>query len=106
AAVTTFLQQKDYHLQSSSNGNIRFFGLMADEDYNDIDISIQGKRTIVVLNTTDLLQVKNIQNSLNSYSYRNTKNGKLYRIKDAGINTLNLKEPASTEKPYTIQFEN
>lgn len=106
AAVTTFLQQKDYHLQSSSNGNIRLFGLIADEDYNDIDISIRGKHTTVILTTTDLPQVEAIKNSLQSYSYKNTKNGKLYRVKDSAIATLNLKEPANTEKTYVIQFEN
>ncbi|MGI4750893.1 MAG: hypothetical protein ACRYFB_09680 [Janthinobacterium lividum] len=106
-AVTTFLQQKDYHLQSSSNGEIRFFGLFADELYNDIFIGTQGRKTTVILTTTNLSQIETIQKELQSYSSRNSKNGKLYRIKDLGISTLSIKEPnSSTDKTYTIQFEN
>lgn len=106
-AATNFLQQKDYHLQSSSGKETRFFGLMADNDYNDIYIGTEGKRTTVILTTTNLLQVESIQKALQNYTYKNNKNGKLYRIKDSGISNLSVKEPTtSADKVYTIQIEN
>lgn len=107
AAATNFLQQKDYHLQSSSAKETRFFGLFADEDYNDIFIGTEGKRTTVILTTTNLSQVESIQKALQNYAYKNSKNGKLYRIKDSVISNLSLKEPTNTaDKVYTIQVEN
>lgn len=106
AAVISFLQQKDYHLQSSSNGELQFFGLIADEDYNDIYVNIKGKHTSVLITTTDLPQVETVQKSLQNTPYKNSKNGKTYRVKDAGISMLSIKEPINTEKTYLIQFEN
>ncbi|RYE36962.1 MAG: hypothetical protein EOP42_01430 [Sphingobacteriaceae bacterium] len=106
AAVTGFLQQKDYHLQNAANGELRFFGLIADEDYNDVYVNINGKHTSVTLTTTDLLQVETIQKSLQNLSYKNSKKGKSYRVKDAGIAVMNVREPVNPEKAYIIQFEN
>ena len=105
--VASFLQQKDYRLQSSFNGQMVFSGLIADEEYNDVFISIKGKRTTVTLSTTSADQVEMIQKSLQTYASHNSKNSKIYRIKEAGISNLSVKMPAdNAEKLYTIQLEN
>lgn len=106
AAVTSFLQQKEYHLQSSSNGEARFFSLIADADYNDVNFNAQGKHTILTLLTTDLPQLKLIESELQNRDFKNTKNGKLYRIKSDAISTISIKPPETAEKIYTIRIEN
>lgn len=106
-AVTVFLQQKDYRLQSSYNGEMVFSGLLADEEYNDLFINTKGKRTAVTLTTTNTGQVDLIQKNLQNYESRSNKNRKIYRIKEAGISNLSIKSPGSNgEKIYTIQVEN
>ncbi|RYE35815.1 MAG: hypothetical protein EOP42_05605 [Sphingobacteriaceae bacterium] len=106
AAVTGFLQQKDYRLQNSGNGQTRFYGLIADDDYNDFNFSTQGKHNTVTLLTTDTQQIEIIENSLKNYTYKNTKNGKAYRIKNDVISAISIKPPADAQKIYTVLFEN
>ncbi|RYY06881.1 MAG: hypothetical protein EOP43_04950 [Sphingobacteriaceae bacterium] len=106
AAVTGFLQQKDYHLQSADNKQARFFALFADEDYNDFDLSIQGKHATLTLLTTDLQQIETLENSLKNYVYKSTKNGKTYRIKSDAISVISIKPPAEAQKVYTVLVEN
>ncbi len=109
ATVTAFLQQKDYHIQTAANGEIRFFGLYADNDYTDIDINQKGKRTNIVLSTTHIPQIAGIQQELQNFTFKNSKGGKLYRIKDSVISNLFLKEDEArpnTNKICTIEVEN
>lgn len=106
-AATAFLQQKNYHLQSSYNGELAFSGLMADEDYNDVFISTKGKRVKLTITTTNAGQLDLIQKELQNYNARSSNNTKIYRIKEAGISNLSIKPPANNgEKIYTIQLEN
>ncbi len=105
--ATTFLQQKDYRLQSSYNGEMAFSGLLADEVYNDVFISTNGKHVTVTLTTSISSQLDLIQKDLQNYESKNNKNGKIYRIKEAGISNLRIKMPVgNADKLYTIQLEN
>lgn len=105
--ATAFLQQKDYRLQSTYNGETAFSGLLADEVYNDVFISTKGKHVNVTLTTNDGGQLDLIQKDLQNYESRSNKNGKIYRIKDAGISNLSVKLPiGNAEKRYSIQLEN
>jgi len=105
--AATFLKEKDYRLQSSFKGEMAFSGLLADEVYNDVFISTKGKRVTVILTTTNTGQLDLIQKDLQNYESKETKNGKIYRIKEAGISNLSIKLPVgNADKLYTIQVEN
>lgn len=109
-SISSFLQQKDYHLQPSFGDNeTRFFTLFADIDYTDISVKANSRHTIVHLSTTDLAQVDLIQKALVNYPFKNSKGAKIYRVKDGAINTAALKEEeqqAKRNKLYTIELEN
>ncbi|MGI4020502.1 MAG: hypothetical protein ACRYFA_03280 [Janthinobacterium lividum] len=110
AAVASFLQQKDYHFHPSSASNeTRYLGIYADNDYADIILKTNGKHNIVVVLTTHLEQVQVIQKSLEAYSFKNSKGGKIYRVKDAAISKVVFSENEpqnNTNKIYTIELEN
>ncbi len=110
ALVTAFLKEKDYRLQPGFNNNeIRFSGFYADADYTDIVINTNNRRTTVNLSTTHLPQVEMIQKAIGAYPSRNSKGAKIYRVKDASVSTVSLKEdePQGHEnKLYTVELEN
>lgn len=109
-SISSFLQQKDYHLQPSFGDNeTRFFTLYADVDYTDISIKANSRHTYIHLSTTDLPQVELIQKALATYPYKNSKGAKIYRVKDGTIATAALKEEQQQAKRntlYTIELEN
>lgn len=110
AAAASFLQQKDYHLHPSSNSSeTRYLGIYADNDYADIILKTNGKRNVLILLTTHLEQVQVIQKSLEAYSFKNSKGGKIYRVKDSAISRVVMSENEpqnNSNKVYTIEFEN
>ncbi|RYY07141.1 MAG: hypothetical protein EOP43_04140 [Sphingobacteriaceae bacterium] len=109
AAVASFMQQKDYHLHPAANNEIRYLTIYADNDYADILLKTDGKHHTLTVLTTHLEQVKLIQNSLEAYSFKNSKGTKIYRIKDSGVSKVILSEnepQTNANKVYIIELEN
>lgn len=107
--VKGFLQQKDYHLVSDAENETRYMALMADIDYIDILISHTNKHHLITITTTDLPQVQMMQKALEPYHFKDSKRGKVYKIKDDAIANLYWKEGETPNLPtkfYTIQLEN
>lgn len=108
-AVTTFLKDKNYQLQPGLAANqVRFLGLFADEDYSDITVIYGTRHATIHLITTDKAQVEEIQKAVASYPSKNSKGVDIYRVKDAAVNTIGIKEEETKGKifkVYTIDLE-
>lgn len=107
--LDNFLQQKNFQPRPTGNNDSRYFALYADVDYTDVLVTSKGRHVIVVLSTTHQQQFEVIQKALNFYTPKNSKNGKIYRVKDGTISTILLKEDEAQNTPnklYTIELEN
>lgn len=110
AQVTAFLKEKNYQvLPGSDNNTLHFLGLIADEDYTDVAINFDKRRTRIHLTTTDQPQLALIQKAIQIYPGKNSKGSTIYHIKDEAIATIAIKEnepQVNNFKVYTIDLEN
>lgn len=107
--ATSFLQQKDYHLQPAfTNKQIRFLTLYADNDYTDISIVSKSKHNTVLITTTHLAQAEEIQKALQAYQFKDNKGTKVYHVKDDAVSNISFKEEQKSDvvKIYSIELEN
>lgn len=109
--VTGFLTEKNFQVLPGSDADgLHFLALIADQDYTDVAVVFEKRRTKIHLNTTDVPQFALIQKALQNYTGKNSKGfTTVYRVKDEAFATIRIKEnepQVNSLKVYTIDLEN